>query len=356
MNLYFSFILLFLNSSLIILCFKSNKSLKLISDINKFKKIKKNFNNQLYSSNENLKLLKYVRKVTNASIQVCNNALKNCNNDVNKAIEYVRKNAKNVSISTNIKTQKEGLIGSKIKDDKIAILEVLTDSDFVSTNKNFVNFVKNLLNVILINDNTNNILDLEYIDENNNLMGTVGDQLNYLRNIFRENVKIGRYTKYIKKNENEFLHFYIHNVVEENVGLSGVLLVMYIDNLKENLKIKKQHIANITNDLAMHIISAKPINISVDTLSEKVIMREMEVIKQSLKDINKPEKILNNMINGKMKKFYSSVVLLEQEYMLDESKRKVYQVIKDFSKEHNININVEYFNYLSVGEKNILIE
>ncbi|CRG99877.1 elongation factor ts, putative [Plasmodium relictum] len=355
MKLFHSFIFLLLNSSLIILCFKNNKSLKLISNINKFKRVKK-INSRLYSSNENLKLLKYVREATNASIQVCNNALKNCNNDVNKAIEYVRKNIKNSFISLNIKTQKEGLIGSKIKDDKIVILEVLTDSDFVSNNKNFVNFVKNLLNVILINDNTNNILDLPYVDENNNSDGTVGEQLNHLRNIFRENIKIGRYTKYIKKNENEFLHFYIHNIIEENVGLFGVLLVMHIDNLKENFKIKEKHIVNISNDLAIHIISAKPISTSIDTLNEKIIKREMEIIKQSLKDIKKPQNILNNMINGKMKKFYNSVVLLEQEYMLDDSKRKVSEIIKDFSLQHKININVKYFNYLAIGEKNILIE
>ncbi|SOV73857.1 elongation factor Ts [Plasmodium sp. gorilla clade G3] len=468
MKLFYLFLLSFLNAYIIAFSFKNTQNAHFILSVercngNYGKHIKKN---RLYStSNDHLKLLKYVREVTNASIQLCNKALKECNNDVDKAIEHVRKNTKSSTfVSTNIKVKKEGLVASQIKDDKIVLLELLADSDFVARNKMFVQFVYSLLNVTLNNDlsiencknrvdnkysvdntngednknsmdntngednknsmdntngednknsldntngednrnsvdntngednknsvdntngvdnknsvdnsksedsyknsgnilSNNNIMDeilsLPYVNEENKSNSTIREQLNYLRNIFREDIKIGRFSKYTKKNSNEFLHYYIHNKLNDNVGLSGVLLVLHIDNLDEILKIKKEDIVNFANDLSMHIISAKPASVSIDTLNPKITKKEMDIIRDGLKDMKKPENILNNMIQGKMKKFYSSIVFLEQEYMLDETKRKVSQVIKDFGKDHNINISVNHFNYFAIGEKNVLME
>ncbi|SPJ08480.1 elongation factor Ts [Plasmodium sp. DRC-Itaito] len=391
MKLFYFFLLSFLSGYIIAFSFKNTQSAHFILSVGRCNEIygyhiKKN---RLYStSNDHLKLLKYVREVTNASIQLCNKALKECNNDVDKAIEHVRKNTKSSTfVSTNIKVKKEGLVASQIKDDKIVLLELLTDSDFVARNKMFVQFVYSLLNVTLNNDvptenykysrdntkgeesyttngnilsNNNNIIDeiisLPYVDEENKSNSTIREQLNYLRNIFREDIKIGRFSKYTKKNPNEFLHYYIHNKLDDNVGLSGVLLVLHINNLDEILKTKKEDIVNFANDLSMHIISAKPASVSIDTLNPKITKKEMDIIRDGLKDIKKPENILNNMIQGKMKKFYTSIVFLEQEYMLDETKRKVSQVIKDFGKDHNINITVNHFNYFAIGEKNVLME
>ncbi|SBT35126.1 elongation factor (EF-TS), putative (EF-Ts) [Plasmodium ovale wallikeri] len=374
MKFYFPFLPFLLNCFLSVHCFKTNTNFKLIYNIHKIGKRKHTSGTRLYSSSEHIKRLKYVREVTNASIQICNNALKECNSDVEKAIELVRKNTKNCSfVSTNIKTQKEGLVTAGIENDSIVLLEVLTDSDFVSHNEKFLNFVKGLLNTTLANDilmpslsTTSDVyhvgeaneylLSLPYADPMGNVCGTVGEQLNYLRNIFREDIKIGRFAKYTRKKENEFFHFYIHNIVEGDLGLSGVLLVINIERLDEKLERKKEHIVNIANDLAMHILSAKPATISIDGLSDKIVQREMDIIRESLSGQNKPDNIINNMVNGKMKKFYSSIVLLEQEYMLDDTKRKVSQVIAEFSKKHDINLSVQHFDNFIIGEKNILKE
>ncbi|VWU48450.1 elongation factor Ts [Hepatocystis sp. ex Piliocolobus tephrosceles] len=321
---------------------------------------------------EHLKNLKYVREMTNASIQLCNKALKECNYDPEKAIELVRKQSKNTCfVSTVIKTQKEGLIGSNILKDTIVLVEVLTDSDFVSRNIKFINFVKNLTLTIVQTDMgsplsvfdydtfSKHVLELPYVDlSDKSFKGTVKEYLNYLRNIFREDIKIGRLIKYKKENKNEFLHFYIHNSIETNLGLSGVLLVLNVENLEEIIKIeeKKKHINNIANDLAMHILSAKPISITINNLNKNIVQKEMDIIRESLKGLNKSENIINNMISGKMRKFYATTVLMEQEYMLDETKRKVSKVIQDFIKTHNINIGVKYFDNFTIGEKSILKE
>ncbi|KOB86540.1 hypothetical protein PFDG_02308 [Plasmodium falciparum Dd2] len=365
MKLFYFFLLSFLSSYIIAFSFKSTQSAHFILSVGRCNEnygnnIKKN---RLYSTNnDHLKLLKYVREVTNASIQLCNKALKECNNDVDKAIEHVRKNTKSSTfVSTNIKVKKEGLVASQIKDDKIVLLELLTDSDFVARNKMFVQFVYSLLNVTLDNDlsvgncknagdnknsedgyttsgnilSNNNIMDeilsLPYVDEENKSNSTMREQLNYLRNIFREDIKIGRFSKYSKKNPNEFLHYYIHNKLDDHVGLSGVLLVLHINNLDEILKTKKEDIVNFANDLSMHIISAKPASVSIDTLNPKITKKEMDIIRDGLKDMKKPENILNNMIQGKMKKFYSSIVFLEQEFpRFEPKKKKSSQELKDF--------------------------
>ncbi|GAW80768.1 elongation factor EF-TS [Plasmodium gonderi] len=385
MKLYTLVIFILVNSFLDVplLCYKTNKNFQLTTyTINRFEKKKKkkkvNERHVLCASlpNEHLKQLKYVRQVTSASIQICNNALRECNNDTEKAIELIRKNTKNASfVSSNVKVKTEGLISSQILGDKIVLLEVLTDSDFVAKNEKYIRFVSTLLRVALTHEKFSHaeevegpvsnpscvveesLLDLPYEEESGDTSKTtVREELNYLRNIFREDIRIGRYRKYVRKNENEFLHYYIHNKIGENVGLSGVLLVLNIEELNKNLKNNKEYIYEIANDVALHILSAKPVSVSISDLPEKIVKQEMDIIKESLHTLKKPENIITNMVNGKLRKFYNSVVLLEQEYMLDDTKRKVSQVIQDFSKKHSMNISVKYFDMFIIGEKNILRE
>ncbi|ANQ07800.1 Elongation factor (Ef-ts) [Plasmodium coatneyi] len=370
-------------------CYRSSQTFQLVNTFNKFVwKRKWDFRPNLCANppSEHLQNLKYVREVTNASIQTCNDALKECKGDVEKAIELVRRNAKNASfVSTSVKVKTEGLVGSQMGVDRALMLEVLSDSDFVARNEKFVRFVRTLLCVALegksqsavgdahneTHDENNSsvltsegvssagateLLSLPYDDNDGDSTTTVGEQINYLRNIFREDIRIGRFAKYERKNENQFLHYYIHNQVEENIGTSGVLLALTVEQLAEKLKSKKECIAEIANDMALHILSAKPVSVSISDLPEQVVQREVAIIRESLREVKKPENILNNMVNGKMRKFYNSVVLLEQEYMLDDTKRKVSQVIRDFCKKHDLNISVSHFDIFIIGEKNILRE
>ncbi|KJP89743.1 elongation factor Ts, mitochondrial [Plasmodium fragile] len=372
-------------------CYRSNQTFQLVSSLNTFVgKRKWVYRSHLCANppSEHLQNLKYIREVTNASVQTCNDALKECKGDVEKAIEMVRRSAKNSSfVSTTVKVKTEGLVGAQMGggEDKVAMLEVLTDSDFVARNEKFVRFVRTLLCAALAvgspsaigathagddNDKHNAmptctgvsspgatpLLSLPYDDHSGDAATTVGEQINYLRNIFREDIRIGRFAKYERKNENQFLHYYIHNQVEENIGTSGVLLVLTVEQLTEKLKSKGECIAEIANDMALHILSAKPVSVSISDLPEHVVQREMGIIRESLQGLKKPENILDNMVNGKMRKFYNSVVLLEQEYMLDDTKRKVSQVIRDFCKKHDMNISVSHFDIFIVGEKNILRE
>ncbi|EUD65716.1 elongation factor Ts, mitochondrial [Plasmodium inui San Antonio 1] len=388
-------------------CYRSSQPFQLLNTLNRsVVKRKSDFRPNLCATapSEHLQNLKYVREVTNASIQTCNNALKECNGDVEKAIELVRRSAKNTSfVSTSVKVKTEGLVGCQMGRDKVVMLEVLTDSDFVARNEKFIRFVRTLLSTALAggsqsaleaahtgegnngaHNKTDNatynetqsetpnalltpvsasspgatsLLSLPYDDHSGDLGATtVGEQINYLRNIFREDIRIGRFTKYKRKNENQFLHYYIHNQVEENIGTSGVLLVLTVEQLTEKLGSKGESIAQVANDMALHILSAKPVIVSISDLPEQIVQRETAIIRESLQGVNKPENIINNMVNGKMRKFYSSVVFLEQEYMLDDTKRKVSQVLRDFCKKHDINISVSHFETFIVGEKNIMRE
>ncbi|VUZ95494.1 elongation factor ts, putative [Plasmodium vivax] len=363
-------------------CYRNSQTFQLVHTVNKFVGRRRRALKPTLHANppsEHLQNLKYVREVTNASIQICNDALKECKGDVEKAIELVRRSAKNSSfVSTSVKVKTEGLVGSQVGGDQVVMLEVLTDSDFVARNEKFVRFVRTLLGAALAGGAAHGgavtgegsgataLLSLPYDEQSGGSHSggphiahsttTVGEQMNYLRNIFREDVRIGRFARYERKNANQFLHCYIHNRVEENIGTSGVLLVLTIDELSEKLKSQGECIAEVANDMALHILSAKPVSVSVSDLPEQVVKREVAIIRESLRGVKKPEGILDSMVNGKMRKFYSSVVLLEQEYMLDDTKRKVSQVIRDFCKKHNLNISVRHFDTFIVGEKNILRE
>ena len=134
----------------------------------------------------------------------------------------------------------------------------------------------------------------------------------------------------IKENKNSNYAFYIHNSYKDNIG-KIISLLEYSSNEKNN------EIEILTKNLCMHIAAMKPESLDIDDLDKNIIKKEEKIQKELILSSGKPSNIVDKILEGKMKKFYSEVTLLNQSYILDQDKT-IRQVIEEYSKS-NFKIN-----------------
>ena len=126
----------------------------------------------------------------------------------------------------------------------------------------------------------------------------------------------------IKENNNSQYSFYIHNSYRENIG-KIISFLEYSSNKKDD-EIKK-----LSKNLCMHIAAMKPESLDIEDLDKNFIENEKKIQKELILNSGKPSNIVDKILEGKMKKFYSEVTLLNQSYILDQDK-SVREVIKEF--------------------------
>ena len=117
----------------------------------------------------------------------------------------------------------------------------------------------------------------------------------------------------IKENKNSNYSFYIHNSYRKNIG-KIISLVEYSTNENNN------EIETLSKNLCMHIAAMKPESIDIDDLDKKLINNEEKIQKELILNSGKPSNIVDKILEGKMKKFFSEVTLLNQSYILDQDK------------------------------------
>jgi elongation factor Ts len=134
---------------------------------------------------------------------------------------------------------------------------------------------------------------------------------------------------------------YIHSV-----GNIGVLLEL---NCETDFVAKNDDFGKLGKNICMQIAASNPIAVTIEELSPEVIQQEKDIYKKQLLDEGKPEKVIDKIIKGKLKKFYSEVVLLEQPY-IKELKQTVTDVIKASISSFGENITVGRFSRFEVGK------
>ena len=188
-----------------------------------------------------------------------------------------------------------------------------------------MDFLDTLGKLVLEN---NSILDINQFLSLNYETGTVQDYFNSMIAKIGENLILNDLL--IKENKNSNYAFYIHNSYKDNIG-KIISLLEYSSNEKNN------EIEILTKNLCMHIAAMKPESLDIDDLDKNIIKKEEKIQKELILSSGKPSNIVDKILEGKMKKFYSEVTLLNQSYILDQDKT-IRQVIEEYSKS-NFKIN-----------------
>jgi elongation factor Ts len=277
--------------------------------------------------------VKQLREATGAGFKDCNLAVKESGGDLDKAVEILRVKGISKASKKMSRDANEGVIATSSEGNKISVIELNCETDFVAKNEDFVTFAKEVSEL-----NNRNNSDLGKLNKSNMLNGkTVENNLVSLISKMGEKITIGKAKTFDKSGTKNFN--YLHTVVKDNLSkLSVITSLETSDNSDEVKAFGKQ--------LSMHIAASNPLALSSDLIDNDVIKKEQDLVTEELKNSGKPEEIAKKISLGKMNKFKEENALLTQAWVMEPKKR-----VQDIVKELNIpDLKINDFFRIKIGE------
>ena len=286
-------------------------------------------------------MVKELREMTGAGMMDCKKALNETNGDMDAAIEYLRKNGEAKAVKKAGRIAAEGIVMADVQgDNTAAIVEVNSETDFVAKNAEFRSFVSGVVNQALNTENT----DMEsFMAEawNEDASKTVNEVLTEKISVIGEKLSIRRFEKVTI--EGGTVVSYIHGG-----GRIGVLVVaktaVVNDEVKDALK-----------NVAMQIAALNAKYVSQADVDAEYIAHEKEIILAQImndpKESQKPEKVINGMIMGRINKQMKEICLLDQVYVkAEDGKQSVAKYLEEVGKANGTTISIEKFIRFETGE------
>jgi len=265
-----------------------------------------------------LEKVKQLREATGAGFKDCNLAVKESGGDLDKAVEILRVKGISKASKKMSRDAKEGVIATSGDENKISVIEINCETDFVAKNDDFVSFAKELSEL-----NNQNSSDLEKLNKSKMVNGeTVEDSLVALIAKMGEKITVGKAKTFNQSGSKNFN--YLHTVVK--------------DNLSKFKAFGKQ--------LSMHIAASNPLALSSDLIDKDILQKEQDLVTEELKSSGKPEEIAQKISLGKMSKFKEENALLTQAWVMEPKKK-----VQDILKELNIpDLKINDFFRIKIGE------
>jgi elongation factor Ts len=277
--------------------------------------------------------VKQLREATGAGFKDCNLAVKESAGDLDKAVEILRVKGISKASKKMSRDAKEGVIATSGDENKISIIEVNCETDFVAKNDDFVSFAKEMSELNNLNDS-----DLDKLNKTNMSNGqTVKDNLVSLIAKMGEKITIGNVKTFNQVGTKNFN--YLHTVVKDN--LSKLSVITSLETADDSDAVKA-----FGKQLSMHIAASNPLALSSDLIDKDVLQKEQDLVTEELKSSGKPDDIVQKISLGKMNKFKDDNALLTQAWVM-EPKKKVQDVVKDL----NISdLKINDFYRIKIGE------
>jgi len=277
--------------------------------------------------------IKQLRQSTGAGFKDCNAAIQESGGDIDKAIEILRVKGVSKASKKMSREAKEGVVALSGNEKKFSIIEVNCETDFVAKNEDFINFVKELSEINLLNNS--DVEKIKKVKMKNT--DTVENNLVSIIAKIGEKITIGR-AKTIS-NDNSLNFSYLHTVVKDNLSKLAVVVSL-------NTKEKNEKINIFGKQLAMHIAASSPLALESKDIPQSIIEKEQELVTEELKNSGKPDEIVQKISLGKINKFKEDNSLLSQPWVMEPKKK-----VKDILKELNISdLKINDFFRIKIGE------
>lgn len=264
-----------------------------------------------------------LRQMTGAGIMDCKEALKEAEGDFEKAREVIREKGKAVASKRADNEASEGAVLATASGDskKGALIVLNCETDFVAKNEDFLNLAQSILQKA-VEDLPQ---DLQALKETKLQEKTVNEEIENITGIIGEKIELSYYDKI----EAEKVASYIHpgNKVASIVGLN-----------KANCD------DQVAKDLAMQVAAMNPLGIDQNDIPQKEVDKEMDLIKQQIKQEGKPDHLVDKIAQGKIKKFYEENALLNQQFIKDNKKS-----VSDYLQEHDPELTVTAMKQYSIA-------
>lgn len=280
--------------------------------------------------------VKELREKTGAGMMDAKNALVESNGDMEAAADFLRKKGLAKAAKKSSRTAAEGLVVIACEGNKGAVVEVNAETDFVARNEKFQGFVSKVADIAL-----NGSGDLETLKQAEYEGGkSVQDTLTDLIATIGENMTLRRSAKL--EVSNGVVTGYIHNALAPNQGKIGVLIALESEGKQDVLE-------SLAKQIAMHAAAAFPQFLNIESVDTSALEKERNVLIEQARESGKPEEIIEKMVEGRLRKYYEEVCLLEQIFVID-GETKISKLLQNAEKEAGAPIKLAAYERIQLGE------
>ncbi|MCL2470105.1 MAG: translation elongation factor Ts [Alphaproteobacteria bacterium] len=281
-------------------------------------------------------MVKELREMTGAGMMDCKRALEEAQGNMQEAVDWLRKKGLSAASKKAGRVAAEGLVAVKVQGQKGVALEVNAETDFVARNDAFQAFVSRAAQAALESSDIEDLKGKPYPDtgrsmqeELTQIIATIGENMN-LRRMASVSVSRG------------IVAGYVHNAMAPDLGKIGVLVGLESEADEARLMV-------LGKQLAMHVAAARPEALRIEDVDGAALERERNVLADQARQSGKPEEIIAKMVEGRLRKYYEDVVLLEQVYVVDGESR-VKDVLEKAGKEFGQSVKLTGFARFQLGE------
>jgi elongation factor Ts len=273
--------------------------------------------------------VKELRERTGAGMMDSKKALIEAKGDMEKAADWLRSKGLAAAAKKAGRVAAEGLVAVAVKGTQGVAVEVNSETDFVARNDKFQELVLSVAQAALANGGDFAKTEAAKKDSVVNAVATIGENIQFRRSAGVA-VKSG------------IVVSYVHNAVKPDLGKIAVLVGL--ESTGDASKLQA-----VGKQLAMHIAAANPQALTADALDKNVVARERAVFEEQSKASGKPADIIAKMVEGRIRKFYGEVVLMEQVSVMD-NETKIAKVVEDAGKAAGAPVKIAGFVRMAVGE------
>jgi elongation factor Ts len=254
-------------------------------------------------------LVKDLREKTGAGMMDCKKALTETDGDIEVAIDWLRKKGLAAAAKKSGRVAAEGLVGVASAPGKAAVVEVNAETDFVARNETFQAFVETVAKIALeVGDNLDAINAAAFPGSGR----TVAEELTHMIATIGENMSLRR-AKVLTVPQG-VVATYMHGALRPGLGKIGVLAAVAGPGEIAALE-------TLGRQVGMHVAAARPEALDIDAVDSSSVEREKAVLTEQARASGKPENIIEKMVEGRIRKYYEEVVLLEQVWVHDGETR-----------------------------------
>lgn len=282
-------------------------------------------------------LVKELRELTGVGMMDCKKALAETNGDLKKAVDFLREKGLASAAKKAGRIAAEGVVSSYVSEDfsKGTLVELNCETDFVAINELFVKLSKEICQIASEN-NCEDIATIEGLSyKYDSEFNTVKDAIVGLVSKLGENISLRRVQNYYSNTG--VINSYIHGD-----GKIGVMV-----ELKSELK--NEEVAKIAKDICMQIAASTPLFLDPNSVDQETIDRESQILKTRALNDGKPEKVVEKIVEGGIKKYLQEICLVEQSFVKDPN-LTVKAFLDSKSKELGTKIEVVRFSRFEKGE------
>lgn len=282
--------------------------------------------------------VKELRERTGSGMMDCKKALTETNGDMEKAIDYLREKGLVKAAKKSERTARDGRIFYSLNDDGTlgAMIELNSETDFVAKTDEFNDLGNKITAHVFAKSYADTNSLLESVHESGS---TIQDLVTAIIAKLGENIVLKRFARFDASNGRAFC--YIHSNYKV-----GALAELEAENKSV---LSSEDFAYLGHEICMQIAAAAPSYLVPEDVPMDVLDREREVYRQQLLEEGKPADKIDKIIPGKLRKYYETTCLLEQEYIRDTDK-KIKEVIAEYSKKLGTTISIKRFERFAIGE------